>query len=216
MQNETFPNKNTFLSVDRLVFLIDGVFAITLTLLILDLKLPTESPSSLRSSLLAMLPRLAIYLFAFATIVNHWVIHHRTFRHVKRVDNGLVLLSFINMLFITLIPVSAGIVGSYPLQRLAAGIFSINSFLLCLSAAAVWTYVAAHHQLLAEDTDIKILQGNAIVWSLVGLGFAASPVVGRLTIYIEYLVWLIWPRLVSIWWTQRTNKLDSIRHHGAG
>jgi uncharacterized membrane protein len=215
MPNKFSTKKNMLLSVDRLVFLIDGVFAITLTLLILDLKPPTESPSSLRPSLNAMLPRLAIYLFAFATIVNHWVIHNRTFRYVKRGDNGLVLLSFVNLLFITLIPVSAGIVGSYPLQSLATGIFAINSFLLCLSAAAIWAYVAARRQLIAEDTDRKILRGNAVVWSLVGLGFAASLIVGQLSIYAEYLVWLIWPRLVPIWWTRRMREVDSNPLQGA-
>jgi len=216
MPDESPQSRNSLLTIDRLVFLIDGVFAITLTLLILDLKLPVESSSSLESSLKEMLPRLAIYLFAFATIVNHWVIHHRTFRFVKRTDTTLVLLSFVNLLFITLIPVSAGIVGSYPLQRLAAGIFAINSFLLCLSAAAIWAYVAAHHQLLAEDTDRRILRGNAIVWSLVGFGFAASLVAGQLTIYAEYVVWLLWPRLVSIWWNRRIRDLDSNPPQGAG
>ncbi len=203
MKTESPLKRNTLLPLDRLVFLIDGVFAITLTLLILDLKLPAESGVTLRASLQGMLPRLAIYLFAFATIVNHWMVHHRTFRYVKRADSTLVLLSFVNLLLITLIPVSAGIVGTYPFQPLAAAVFALNSFLLCLSAAAVWAYVAAHSQLLAEDTDTRLLTGISTVWLLVGLGFAVSLAVGQLTILGEYLIWLLWPWVVPAWWTRR-------------
>lgn len=203
MMDEISRNRTNLLPLDRLVFLIDGVFAITLTLLILDLKLPEDAGSSLGLAMKDMLPRLAIYLFAFSTIVNHWAVHHRTFRYVQRADNALVLLSFTNLLLITLIPVSAGIVGNYPLQTLAAAVFAVNSLFLCLSAAAVWAYVAAHSQLLAEDTDTRVLKGISTVWLLVGLGFAISLAVGQLTISGQYLIWLLWPWVVPAWWTRR-------------
>jgi uncharacterized membrane protein len=76
-----------FLSLDRLVFLINGVFAITLTLLVLDLR-PPES-GSLARGLMGMLPRLCVYLVAFYAIANEWVIHARTCRLIRRADSRL-------------------------------------------------------------------------------------------------------------------------------
>jgi len=209
MTNKSPQNPKTLQTPDRLIFLIDGVYAITLTLLILDLKLPDDAGISLRSSLMEILPRLAIYLFAFATIVNHWIIHNRTFHLVNRGNNTLVLLSFVNLLFITLIPVSAGIVGSYPFQRLAAMIFTINSLLLCLSAAAIWAYVAANRQLLAEDSDTRFLKRISNVWLLVGLGFVAALAAGFVSVFAAYAIWLLWPWGVSMWGTRRRKERDS-------
>jgi uncharacterized membrane protein len=166
------------LDLDRLIFLTDGVLAISLTLLILDLRLPVVNTRPLEESLQELLPRLAIYLFAFATIANQWAVHHRTFRHVRHGNGNLVLLSLIDLLFITLIPASASIVGGYPTNRLAAACFAVNSLMLCLSAAAIWWYVAAHSYLLAEGADPRILKGIAYVWLTVGLGFVISLGVG--------------------------------------
>jgi uncharacterized membrane protein len=61
-----------FINLERLIFLVDGVFAITLTLLVLDLRPPEAEASTLAQGLLGMLPRLLVYLIAFYTIANHW------------------------------------------------------------------------------------------------------------------------------------------------
>jgi uncharacterized membrane protein len=196
-------------NLDRLIFLIDGVFAITLTLLALDLRLPAEGLRALPQALSALGPRLAIYLFAFVTIANQWVIHHRTFQLVHHADGNLVMLSLVNLLFITLIPASAALVGAYPLERLAAACFAINSVLLCFSAAAVWWYVAKNEDLLAEGADHRRLSGISSVWSIVGLGFAVSLVAGVANIYAECALWLLWFPAVSFLWACRQRQVGS-------
>jgi uncharacterized membrane protein len=85
------------LDLDRLVFLTDGVFAITLTLLVLDLKLPANNARALGETLRELLPRLAICLFAFTNIVNQWIIQDRTFRRVRHGDSNLITLSLANL-----------------------------------------------------------------------------------------------------------------------
>jgi len=165
--------------LDRMTFLVEGVFAITLTLLVLDLMVPDAGRRALADSLTAMLPRLAIYLFAFASIGNQWVIHQRTFKLVKHGDSSLVMLSMLNLLVITLILASAAIVGAYPTQKLAAACSAINNLLLCLSAAALWAHVARRRDLLAEDANPRVLEGIALVWILVAGGFVVGLMVGH-------------------------------------
>jgi uncharacterized membrane protein len=205
------PKTNRFLlELDRLVFLIDGVFAITLTLLVLDLKLPVGSTGSLAVELRELLPRLAIYLFAFTVIANQWSIHHMSFRLVYHADNNLVLLSLVNLLFITLIPASASIVGGHPFEPGAAAIFTVNLLLLCLSAWAVWAYVAANSHLLAENTDVRVLKGIGKVWLFVSVGFVLSLIAGQFSVILEYALWVLWSPLVSIWWARERNRIGGL------
>jgi uncharacterized membrane protein len=198
------------LNLDRLIFLVDGVFAITLTLLILDLKLSDQGARPLGESLKLLLPRLAIYLYAFASISNQWIIHHRTFRWVQHSDSTLVILSLVNLLFITLIPASTALVGAYPSERLAAACSGVNSLLLCLSGAAVWRYVAVHGNLLADEADPRVLNGISIVWSLVAISFVVGLLVGQISVYAEYAVWVLWSPIVTIWCNRRRRRLEPL------
>src|SRR5512133_3403534 len=108
-----------YVNLERLTFLVDGVFAITMTLLVLELRLPESGAASLSQSLLAMLPRLYIYFIAFYSIANHWVVHQRMFRHITSADSKMLWLTILGLLFITLIPASTAIVGRFPAQKLS-------------------------------------------------------------------------------------------------
>lgn len=177
--------------------MIDGVFAFSITLLILDLKLPAQI-DDLPRALTEMIPRLLIYLFAFITIANQWMFHHRLFRYVRHVDSRLVLLSFAYLLFLTLIPVTAAVVGGRITDPLAAACFSANTLLLCLSAWAGMSYIGSSRQLLAEETDPKIFHKTARVWMYIAIGLAFALGLGYVSVYVAYAIWLIWP-ITAIW-----------------
>jgi uncharacterized membrane protein len=153
---------NRFSDLGRLVALIDGVFAVAMTLLVLDLKLPIGS-SNLGSALIHMLPGFLIYLIVFASVAGYWIIHHSAFKYVAHSDARLIILSLVNLLFVTLYPVTASIVGANPLEPLATVCLSANSLLYCLSAWGIWSYVAAHHALLNEDADRQRLTHIATI-----------------------------------------------------
>jgi uncharacterized membrane protein len=190
-----------FLSLDRLVFLIDGVFAITLTLLVLDLRPPEGG--SLTRGLINMLPRLGVYLVAFYAIANEWVIHARTFRFIKRADSRLAWLSIANLLFVTLLPASTALVGRYPFEPLATACFSANHFFMSISVASVWRYVYKNRVPLAGETDSSILRGMATVWFSSSLGFAAAIPLGYVSTYVSVAFWVFWPYIVTTWWFHR-------------
>src|SRR5689334_6419510 len=112
-------NESTnYVNLERLTFLVDGVFAITMTLLVLELRPPEAGTGSLTQGLLAMAPRLWIYLIAFYTIANHWIVHQRMFRHITSADTPMLWLTILGLLFITLIPASTAIVGRFPGEKL--------------------------------------------------------------------------------------------------
>jgi uncharacterized membrane protein len=193
------------LELERLVSLIDGVFAVALTLLVLDLK-PASEGGDLARELGQMVPRLLSYLVAFASVAGYWTIHHGTFRLVHHGDSRLVLLSLVNLLFITLFPVAAAILGLHPLDPLATACLSTNSLLYCMSAWAVWSYAAANRRLLAENADHRILQRVAKIMLLVAIGLALAIPIAFLNVYLAYAIWILCAP-ISAWWVRKRWKL---------
>jgi TMEM175 potassium channel family protein len=191
-----------FLDLGRLVSLIDGVFAVAMTLLVLDLKLP-KCNGDLAHALWEMLPQFLIYLIAFVSVAGYWTLHHSTFRHIRHGDGRLILLSLLNLLFVTLYPVSASIVGAHPLDPLAAACLSSNSLLYCLSAWALWSYAGANDHLLADDADRQTLKRTGQVMLLVGVGLGVAIPMAFLSVYLAYAVWILWPGISATWVNRR-------------
>src|SRR5258708_37720496 len=103
----------------------DGVFAIAITLLVLDLKVPTQPP--LLAGLLAQWPVYAAYLISFAFILIMWVNHHWMFQHIARVDSTFMLCNGLRLLGITVVPFPTNIVAQYiltPEQNVAAAVYN--------------------------------------------------------------------------------------------
>jgi uncharacterized membrane protein len=201
-----------YVNLERLTFLVDGVYAITMTLLVLELRPPEAGAGSLSQGLLTMLPRLYIYLIAFYSIANHWVVHQRMFRHITSGDTKLLWLTILGLLFITLIPASTAIVGRFPAERLAVACFSVNSFLQALTSWAFWVYVVRNQKELARDSEPSLLQITTQVWLVIALGWLVSIFLGFVHVDLAYASWILWPNLVAVWGNRRRKILLS--NHG--
>lgn len=184
------------MGLGRLVALIDGVFAVAMTLLVLDLKLPA-STGDLASALANMLPGFFVYLIVFSSVAGYWIIHHRTFCFVARVDGRLTVLSMVNLLFITLFPVVASIVGSHPLEALATICVSANSLLYCVSAWAIWTYTARHVSLLEHPRQTDRLKRQAAIMLAVGATLALAIPFAFISVYLAYALWILGVPIVA-------------------
>jgi uncharacterized membrane protein len=197
-----------YVNLERLTFLVDGVFAITMTLLVLELRLPESNIASLSQSLLAMLPRLYIYFIAFYSIANHWVVHQRMFRHITDANTKMLWLTILGLLFITLIPASTAIVGRFPAEKLAAACFSTNSFLQGMTVWIFWAYVSKNHKRFAEHSDPRMLGITAQVWLVISIGWLVSILLSFVNVYLTYVSWILWPNLVAVWGNYRRRNLN--------
>ena len=198
-----------YVNLERLTFLIDGVYAITITLLVLELRPPESNTEDLTASLLAMLPRLSIYLIAFYSIANHWVVHQRMFRHITDADSTLLWLTILGLLFITLIPATTAIVGRFPAERLAAACFSANSFFQAMATWAFWAYVVRNQKQFAANSDVRLLSITSQVWLVIAVGWLVSILLGFVNVKLAYASWVLWPNLVAVWGTRRRRLLFS-------
>jgi uncharacterized membrane protein len=138
--------------IGRILALSDGVFAIALTLLILDIAVPaTTNPDTLGKALLGLWPRYLAYLLSFLVIARFWVIHHQTFRLIVRDNATLVWLNFLLLIFIAFLPFPTAVLGVHNGVPAAAVLYAVA---LCLtsgsSAAYVW-YASGRSNLMRAD-----------------------------------------------------------------
>jgi uncharacterized membrane protein len=200
-----------FFDIGRLTFLIDGVFAVSITLLVLDLKLP-EGNGDLVSSLRQMLPAFLVYLIDFASIAGYWTIHNGNFHYISHGDGRLVVLSLFNLLFITLFPLAASIVGAHPLEPLATVCLSANGFLYCISLCSIWSYAIANHRLIRNEDGYRRLHSASLIMLFVAIGLAIAIPLAFVNVYLVYAIWILWASIGStivMWWIRRRSGQES-------
>jgi uncharacterized membrane protein len=143
----------------RLEAFSDGVFAIAITLLVLEIKVPElEEGHTLARSVLDLWPSFAAYLTSFAIIGIIWVNHHAVLGHVRVADRGLLALNLLLLLFIALIPWPTSLIAEYlraggEPERTAAVVYALCMAAMGLSFGAIWRYVARRPHLLGGGLD---------------------------------------------------------------
>ena len=138
--------------ISRILALSDGVFAIALTLLILDIAVPaTTSDDELGKALLNLWPRYLAYLLSFLVIARFWVIHHQTFKLIVRDDATLVWLNFLLLIFIAFLPFPTAVLGAHEGSVAAAVLYAIALCLTSGSSAAYLWYASGRSNLMRAD-----------------------------------------------------------------
>ena len=104
-------------ALERLIYLSDGVFAIALTILVLELRLPALAPSAdqdqVAGALGELVPRLFAYVLSFTIISLYWMAHLRRFALLERADARLAYLNLTQLALIALIPFPTALIGEH-------------------------------------------------------------------------------------------------------
>ena len=142
------------LGLERLIFFSDAVFAIAITLLALEIRLPsgqdTRSSGELLAALLAIWPRYLSYAVSFLVIGLYWMAHHRMFRAIARYDRRLLSLNLLLLLCIAFVPFPTAVLGEYS-DVVATIFYALTMVVTGLAGALVWWYASGNcGRLLAE------------------------------------------------------------------
>ncbi len=157
----------------RLHALIDGVFAIALTLLVLDLPRPAGS-TRLVHDLAHEWPSYVAYLVSFTTIGVLWIEHHGMMSAVRHINRRFLERTLVFLLFISIIPWPTALASSYAdtdQARPAAILYATVMMLMGLSFAAGWRYLTTHPELVSEPARAAFPAGTrrAVIGGLVYL-----------------------------------------------
>ncbi len=142
----------------RLEAFSDGVFAIAMTLLVLDIKVPHDLPegASLAEALVRQWPTYLAFLTSFATIGIMWINHHRLFRLIARTDHTLLLLNVLLLLVVTFVPFPTSLVAAYvlrPERHVAAMVYSGTAILIAVFYNLLWRYATWNNRLLDDRVN---------------------------------------------------------------
>jgi uncharacterized membrane protein len=141
---------------DRLNALSDGLFAIVLTLLVLEIRLP-EPPGpgeQLLSELAANAPDLVGWLVSFLVLARVWVVHHAVTASMERCHLGTIILNFGLLAAVSLTPFTSSLVGAYEFaQDWATAIFSIQLGLVGLALGLLAVHVAREPHLRSPEPE---------------------------------------------------------------
>ena len=145
----------------------DGVFAVAITLLVLNIQAPSPNALPRDSELLGVLagrwPIYLAFITSFATIGIMWVNHHRLYTHIKRSDNTLLLLNLVLLFVIVFVPFPTALMAEYitqPTPRVAALVYSGTFLLMAICFNLVWRYASHENRLL--DPNANLQEVNAI------------------------------------------------------
>jgi uncharacterized membrane protein len=150
-------------SVERLAALSDGLFAVAMTLLVLDLKVPAahaiETDQALLAALRELAPRLVIYLMSFLTLGIFWVGQQTQLSHFARSDRHLTWIHLLFLFAISLMPFSTSLMAEFITLRTALLLYWLNILAFGALLFASWRY--AMHAGLVE-TEISAVIGRSV------------------------------------------------------
>ncbi len=156
-------NKNTYNSIagkdiPRIIAISDGVFAVAITLLVLEIRVPLleeiTSDKQLITAFLALSPKFLVYLLAFMTTGIFWTGHAAQYKHIVQSDRNLSWINLLFLLTVTLLPFTTAFLGDYTQLRFPIGIYWLNIFLMGFMLYIHWAYAFKHKFISQEAKDV--------------------------------------------------------------
>lgn len=138
--------------LDRIILFSDAVFAIAITLLILEIRVPElareTAADRMPHALLELLPKFMGFFISFWMIAIYWVFHHQMCRHLRRYSRALIMLNFLFLMWIVFLPFSAGLFSTYFRVPLANVIYSLNLTVTGICLWLFWRHAAGGRRLI--------------------------------------------------------------------
>jgi uncharacterized membrane protein len=158
----------------RLEAFSDGVFAIAITLLVLELSVPEEDFDDLLAGILDQWPSYLAYLTSFLTIGGVWLVHHGIVRRMRYADTWFVRVNLLLLLAVSFLPfptkLVAEAIASTSAERVAVLFYGATLFVISAIVAAMGRYVAAREALRGEGVTPTEMR-TVVALSEPGLGF---------------------------------------------
>jgi uncharacterized membrane protein len=198
---------------NRIEALTDGVFAVAMTLLVLDIKVP-ELEQSLSSAelpfrLLALWPKFLTYAISFVILGVYWVGHHMQLSFIRSADRPLLWINILFLLWVALVPFSTALLSEYTKHRLAIAVYGANLIAIGLTLALHWRYATAGtrhvdpntHPGLVRAAMARTLMGPLLYLIAIALSFLSTEF--SLVMYALVPILYILPGRVDIHWGKR-------------
>jgi uncharacterized membrane protein len=141
----------------RVLALSDGIFAIVITLLVLEIHVPDLTRGqTLITALQEIRPSLVAFLISFAIVAIAWALHRDLFTLIRRTDRTLVWLNFLYLLPLCMLPFGASLLARYDTDPVALSIYGMLLVAIALTRMGMWWYATSCPHLFAAPIDARL------------------------------------------------------------
>lgn len=159
MPDSDFSEKNSLPDTKRIENLADGIFAIAMTLLVLNLSFPLVQggAESLRRVLASQATNFLSYGLSFILLAGFWMMHHQEFHYIEHTDRKHLWINVFILMFVVLVPFSTSLIGNYGSNMFAHIFFAANILVIGFLFLINWVYATDKHRLVRHDLNRQII-----------------------------------------------------------
>ncbi|MBL8155585.1 MAG: DUF1211 domain-containing protein [Anaerolineae bacterium] len=188
------PHSADAFGLERLVFFSDAVFAIAITLLVLDIRLPeTEgllTDGQLRDALVGLGHQYLAYILSFLVIGVFWIGHHRRYRFIHRYDGMLLFLNLLLLMIVAFVPFPSALISRYP--SVTATIFYAGVMVAAgIVSLLIWGYASYNHRLIDPALSPQVIRREYLTLLATPLVFLTSIGIALIDPELAKLAWIL-------------------------
>jgi uncharacterized membrane protein len=176
--------------VGRIAAFSDGVFAIAITLLALQLEIPGRRDIDVWDEIVALRWSFLAFAISFAVIGAYWVAHHRLYAVIERYDRKLIWLNLLSLFFIVLMPFTTSLVGEHGDSRVSVAIYALSIAAAGFANTGMAVYALGRHRLCARYVSERVIKYHVWRGLVIALVFLCSLVLLPLGPGATQLSWL--------------------------
>jgi uncharacterized membrane protein len=159
----------------RIMAFTDGVMAVAITLLVLNIEVPDVADEDLGEALVDLLPSLLAYLLAFALVGRFWVVHHAMFERLRAFDGTLMALNLLFLAAIVLMPFATSLYDHYTQESIAAAVFGAVLGIAALINWLMHVHIMRRHLVRDEHRMDAGVFASPVAFGFTGLFLASVP-----------------------------------------
>lgn len=179
------------MNVARLEAFSDGVFAVAITLLVLDIKIPEHlPPTELTSHLVELLPRVGAYVLSFFVVGLYWSMHRMYLLGIRKADGTLVFLNLLMLLLVSFFPLPTSMLGSYPDSPTSLLVYGACLLATNLVAFLIVMHLDRHPEFLHKPDEKGYLRSRARIYMGVNLSYLLAILVAPYQPRVSYAMFL--------------------------
>lgn len=194
-KNKIMKKIKNYFSKSRVETFSDGVFAIIVTLLVLEIKVPHidlhDNSNDLLKALIALFPKFISWIISFFTVCVIWVNHHRLFKIFHIFNHGLFWWNAVLLMWCSFIPFPTAVLGDYPNNQTAVLLYGFVMMLMALTFSLMRIYVSNKKSLLNPEIDLQKFKKGTVFSIIFGpLLYLAGAIFSYIHPYISFAIYL--------------------------
>jgi uncharacterized membrane protein len=180
------------LAVERLLFFSDAVFAIAITLLVIEIRLPPLSHSAgegeLGRALLSLIPLFVGFVVSFLLVAQTWIEHHKMGRQLGGWDVGLLWRNALLLMFVAFLPFATAVMSEHPRLRVAVALYAFTFAALGLAKLGFWRHAVRRGLVDAGSGEVRSIGRRVWATPLTATAVGIAAVAGLPHAYAGFVL----------------------------